>query len=149
MQITSWIATISDLLNLGAFAKITKSINQSFEEASTHLSSNYKIPSFSRNLYAMYTLQTLHPSYYYSKPSSVKKIEIKSKPICRYPLLFRKRTILPSSSECTWKMTITVLLLNTRKQLLMNTINRTLVEWSSAGKGYYKKNTWQNCFHLV
>lgn len=32
-QIMSWITTTSDLLNLGAFTKITKSINQSFEEA--------------------------------------------------------------------------------------------------------------------
>lgn len=34
-QITSWIMTTSDLLNLDAFAKITKSINQSFEKVPT------------------------------------------------------------------------------------------------------------------
>lgn len=45
-QIRSWVTTTSDLLNLGAFTKITKSINHSFVEAPTHLSSNYKISVF-------------------------------------------------------------------------------------------------------
>lgn len=36
-------------------------------------------------------------------------------------------------------MTVTIVPLNPRKQLLMNMINRTLMEWFSVGKRYYQR----------